>query len=201
MVDPIQTTIAHYRRHAHAFWQGTKDHDVSQNYNALLEALPKDQPLTILDLGCGPGRDLKYFKSLGHVAVGLDGCPEFCQMARSYTGCEVWQQEFQNLSLPQNHFDGIFANASLFHVAKLDFVAVLKHLHAALKPNGALFTSNPRGSGEHFDGERFAFYMEFDEYQKYLTEAGFSVVHHYYRPKDRPQNEQPWLAVVSRPFS
>jgi len=108
-------TIAHYDRLAEAYWDGTRDHDVTQNYAALLDAIEGDSPYSILDLGCGPGRDLRYFRSLGHDVVGLDGSTEFVAMARSYSGCEVLQQDFLAMALPESRFDGIFANASLFH--------------------------------------------------------------------------------------
>src|SRR6059058_1546574 len=75
-----ETTIAYYDRFARAFWDGTRHHDVSQNYAALLEAIEGDPPYCILDLGCGPGRDLNYFRALGHEAVGLDGSRQFIAM-------------------------------------------------------------------------------------------------------------------------
>jgi len=53
-----ETTIAYYDRFARAFWDGTRHHDVSQNYAAFLNAVESDPPYSILDLGCGPGRDL-----------------------------------------------------------------------------------------------------------------------------------------------
>ena len=67
-----EATIAHYDQLAEAYWDGTRDHDVSQNHSALLDAIEGDPPYSILDLGCGPGRDLRYFRSLGHDVVGLD---------------------------------------------------------------------------------------------------------------------------------
>jgi SAM-dependent methyltransferase len=78
-----EVTIAHYDRLAKGFWDGTRDHDVSQNYGALLDSIESDPPYSILDLGCGPGRDLRYFRSLGHDAVGLEGSKEFVAMALS----------------------------------------------------------------------------------------------------------------------
>src|SRR5438094_916968 len=78
----------------------TKDHDVSQNTAALLEALEGPGPFAILDLGCGPGRDLATFLALGHEAIGLDGAPRFVAMARAHTGCAVWEQDFLALDLP-----------------------------------------------------------------------------------------------------
>src|SRR5882672_11199493 len=96
-----EVTIAHYDRFAEAYWDGTRDHDVNQNYAALLDAIEGDPPYSILDLGCGPGRDLRYFRSLGHDVVGLDGSTEFVAMARSYSECEVLQQHFLAMKLPR----------------------------------------------------------------------------------------------------
>ena len=81
---------------------------------ALLQSIKGEPPFLILDFGCGPGRDLKVFTELGHVAVGLEGAAHFAVMARAHNGCEVWQQDFLELDLPDNHFDGAFANAAMF---------------------------------------------------------------------------------------
>ena len=59
-------TIGHYDTNAESFWLGTSDHDVSQNIESFLRELPQNKVLDILDFGCGPGRDLNTFKSLGH---------------------------------------------------------------------------------------------------------------------------------------
>lgn len=190
-------TIAHYQRNAGQFWQGTRDHDVSQNYQRFLAPLP-DRSLRILDLGCGPGRDLCYFRDLGHEVIGVDACAEFVHMAREHSGCQVWQQDFLSLDLPEAHFDGIFANASLFHVPLGELKRVLCALQSALAAGGVLFSSNPRGDGEYWDGSRFGNYMQFTEYATMLKDAGFEVLEHYYRPAGKPLAEQPWLAVVSQ---
>src|ERR1700687_5485440 len=93
-------TLDHYTRNAAEFQRGTRDHDVSQNIAALLRHIAASAPLTILDFGCGPGRDLKTFTALGHTAIGLDGAERFAAMARAETGCEVWHQDFLKLALP-----------------------------------------------------------------------------------------------------
>src|ERR1700679_2454638 len=103
-------TLAYYEANASTFWVGTKDHDVSQNYAALLDNMEGTPPFTIMDFGCGPGRDLAYFRSMGHEAVCLDGSAQFVAMARESTGCEVLHQDFLALSLPRARFDGVFAN-------------------------------------------------------------------------------------------
>lgn len=192
-------TIGHYDRSAKDFWDGTRDHDVSQNYAALLDAIEGAPPFSILDLGCGPGRDLKHFRSLGHRAVGLDGSKEFVAMARAYCGCEVLHQDFLALDLPASRFDGVFANASLFHVPSRELPRVLRELHAALKPRGVLFSSNPRGNNEEgLSGERYSCFHDLDTWRRYVTAAGFIELGHYYRPQGLPCHKQPWLATVWR---
>jgi SAM-dependent methyltransferase len=192
-------TIAHYDASAQSFRDGTWDHDVSQNYTALLGALEGAPPFSILDFGCGPGRDLAYFRSLGHEAVGLDGSAEFVRMARESSGCEVLHQDFLALSLPAGRFDGVFANASLFHVPRAELPRVLRELHAALKPRGVLFSSNPRGDDtEGWNGARYGSYHSLESWRALVVAAGFEELAHYYRPPGKPRSEQPWLATVWR---
>ena len=196
-LDQIETvTLSHYNQNADAFWHGTKDHDVIQNYEAFLAPFPKDKKLDILDLGCGPGRDVKYFQFLGHRPVGLDGSEVFCAMARSYTGCEILHQKFLSLELPRHAYDGIFANASLFHVPSQELPRVLDELYEALRPDGILFLSNPRGEGEGWSGQRYGHHLEFESSKLFMEAAGFKVINYYYRPTGRPIHEQPWLAIV-----
>jgi SAM-dependent methyltransferase len=192
-------TLEHYNRHADSFWQGTRTHDVSQNIAALLKYIEAQPPFAILDFGCGPGRDLKTFIELGHAPVGLDGSEEFAQMARAHAGCEVWRQDFLQLDLPAERFDGIFANASLFHVPGSELPRVLAQLHASLKPRGVLFSSNPRGDNqEGWQHGRYGAYHDFEHWQRFMQDAGFVELEHYYRPAGLPREQQPWLASVWR---
>ncbi|SEI54621.1 Methyltransferase domain-containing protein [Azotobacter beijerinckii] len=193
------TTLQHYAASAESFREGTRDHDVSQNIAALLRHIEVPPPFAILDFGCGPGRDLKTFRALGHQPVGLDGCPRFVDMARADSGCEVWQQDFLQLDLPTERFDGIFANASLFHVPAQELSQVLSKLYATLRPGGVLFSSNPRGHNEEgWNGNRYGSYHDLDAWRRHLTAAGFVELEHYYRPAGLPCNQQPWLASVWR---
>ena len=191
-------TLADYARRAERFREQTRDHDVSQNIEALLSAIGRPPPFDILDIGCGPGRDLKTFAALGHRPVGLEGCLEFAAMAEA-EGFEVWRQDFLALDLPPERFDGLFANATLFHVPSRELPRVLKQLHAALRPGGALFSSNPRGDNREgwFNG-RYCAYHDLDQWRRFLTGAGFEEVEHYYRPAGLPRDQQPWLASVWR---
>ena len=194
-----ELTLDHYNQRAEDFWEGTRDHDVVQNIEALLQHIQAAPPFTLLDFGCGPGRDLKALADRGHVAVGLDGALRFVEMAREYTGCEVWHQDFLKLNLPDRYFDGIFANASLFHVPSRELARVLLELRASLKPGGVLFSSNPRGNDEEgWNRGRYGAYHTLATWRGFLTAAGFAELGHYYRPAGLPREQQPWLASVWR---
>jgi SAM-dependent methyltransferase len=192
-------TLAHYEQRAQEFRAGTQDHDVSQNIAALLRHIEGEPPFTLLDFGCGPGRDLKSFAKLGHVAIGLEGAASLAAMARTDSGCLVWQQDFLKLDLPTAHFDGIFANASLFHVPARALPRVLRQLHATLKPHGVLFSSNPHGDNqEGWNRGRYGAYHDLDTWRRYVSAAGFVELEYYYRPAGIPRGQQPWLASVWR---
>ncbi len=192
-------TLEHYDQRAQDFWEGTRGHDVSQNVAALLQYIEGEPPFTILDLGCGPGRDLATFTALGHVAIGLEGSARFAAMAREHTGCEVWQQDFLKLDLPPSRFDGVFANAALFHVPSQELPRVLRELNATLKPRGVLFSSNPHGRNEEgWNRGRYGAYHDLETWRRFASAVGFAELTHYYRPAGLPRDQQPWLASVWR---
>ena len=193
-------TLAEYDSMAEAYRQGTADHDVSQNIAALLDAIEGAPPHAILDLGCGPGRDL----IAPSPTSGMRSQASTAQRSSSpwlerKTDCPVLLQDFLALDLPAACFDGIFANASLFHVPSSQIARVLADLAAALKPGGVLFCSNPRGDNqEGWVGGRYGCFYDLETWRALVTGAGFAELHHYYRPPGRPRHQQPWLATVWR---
>lgn len=201
--DPLriaaERTLAHYDQRARQFRDGTLDHDVSQNIEALLGSIASPPPFDLLDFGCGPGRDLRTFTDLGHRAIGLEGSPKLAAMARAHSGCEVLEQNFLDLRLPPARFDGVFANASLFHVPRAVLPRVLAQLRAALRPGGVLFSSNPRGGDEEgWSGDRYGVFHRWESWRAIMLDAGFAEITHYYRPEGLPRDQQPWLASVWR---
>ncbi len=192
-------TLAHYQAEAQSFWEGTRSHDVSQNINALLDAIHGTPPFRILDFGCGPGRDLAAFRERGHLPVGLDGALAFVEMAAEFAGVPVLHQDFFALDLPKGEFDGVFANASLFHVPARELPRVLSALRKCLKPGGVLFASNPRGNNEEgWNRGRYGAYHDLEHWREFVIGAGFDEISHYYRPENLPREEQPWLASLWR---
>jgi SAM-dependent methyltransferase len=196
-----EITIAEYQLTAESFRAGTWEHDVSQNRDALISAMPR-VPGRILDLGCGPGRDLVAFQALGHEVVGLDGTPAFVTMAQAAANCPVWEQNFLNLDLPAACFDGIFANASLIHVPTAKMFEVLRNLHGALTDRGALVMSMMRGDYEGLlerpDGARYVAAWEYEALAPQVESAGFEIVDRYYRPPGLPIEQQFWLVIVAQ---
>jgi SAM-dependent methyltransferase len=196
-----QITIAEYQLTAESYRVGTWDHDVSQNREALVAAMPKASG-KILDLGCGPGRDLVAFQSMGHKVTGLDATPAFVEMAKQAAGCPVWEQRFLNLDLPSNNFDGIFANASLIHVPSADMLRVLQNLYDALCDRGVLVMSMVRGNQEGFSerptGYRYVSGWEYETLAPRLLEAKFQILRHYYRPTGVAIENQSWLVIVAQ---
>ena len=109
------------------------------------------------------------------------------------------EQNFLQLELPARRYDGVFANAMLFHVPRQVLPQVLRQLQACLRPGGVLFSSNPRGDGqEGWNGERYGAFHDWPTWRALVTAAGFDELDHFYRPPGLPIEQQPWLASVWR---
>jgi hypothetical protein len=75
----------------------------------------------------------------------------------------------------------------------------LRQLHAALKRDGVLFSSNPHGANEEgWNRGRYGAYHDLAAWRRYLSDAAFVELEHYYRPTGLPRQQQPWLASVWR---
>jgi SAM-dependent methyltransferase len=211
--EAARATLADYGAVAEGYAAGNMDHDVRQNIDALLAPLLADDParkLDILDVACASGRDLRAFSRMGHRAVGLDGVPAFCDMSRSLCaewGCEVWQQSLTSLELPAARFDGIFANACLFHIPSAALPGALAALRGALRPGGVLFSSNAHGFGEDREGwtagrtpgtRSYVCWLSEASWVRCCEDAGLELLDSYYRPPGKAREQQPFLATVWR---
>ena len=131
--------------------------DFSKNYNfeipdIFLSYLSVNSH--ILDLGCGTGRDSKYFIDKGYQVTSIDGSKEMCEVAKNLLNKEVEQINFLDINY-KDDFDGIFACASLLHLSNEDLLIVLKKISSALKQNGILYTCFKYGKSTRVDNGRF----------------------------------------------
>ena len=154
------STLDFYNHNAESYALQSLKADVSDLYTDFEECL--DPGATILDLGCGSGRDSKHFIEKGFRVVPVDGSPAMCKFAESYLGTPVRCIQFSELDY-KNAFDGIWACASLLHVPKKNLDAVMRRVVRALTPYGVLYASFKYGEGENdVDGRHFSYYNEYD---------------------------------------
>jgi SAM-dependent methyltransferase len=141
------------------FSNRTINYDMKSIYNPFIEQIELGGH--ILDAGCGPGRDSLYFIKNGYKVTAIDASNEMVMLASKLTNQSAIKMRFQEMDFI-NEFDGIWANASLLHVSKLEMPDVIKRLLKGLKNGGILFASFKYGNKEEdIDGRFFNFYDEY----------------------------------------
>lgn len=131
-------SVEYYNKNAEAFVARTVDVDISPAYAKFLPHLA--QGATLLDAGCGSGRDSLYFKEQGFQVVAFDASIEMVKASSKLSGIQTFHMSFQELEFKEK-FDGIWASASLLHVPYQELESVFQKLHAALKPSGVLYAT------------------------------------------------------------
>ncbi len=150
----------------------------------------------ILDLGCGSGRDSKYFLSKGYDVVSIDGSIEMCRLATKYLGKEVQNVTFNDINY-FDEFDAIWASASLLHIDTEELRFVLALIKRSLRKNGLLYASWKYGHGKRVDNMKI--YIDFDEtnIKKFFDEASLRI-EKVWITNDNLTRENKWLNVLSR---
>ena len=168
MQEYMKKTMDYYEANAEEYKNQWTD-DFLANYDftipdIFLKFLPNGA--SILDLGCGTGRDSKYFLNRGYKVTAVDGSKEFCKMASAFLKMPVRKLNFLDIDY-NNEFDGVFACASLLHLDTKDLITVLESIHKSLKKIGILYCSFKLGSDTRFD-EKNMFYNDMTE-EKFNT--------------------------------
>ena len=190
-------TLTYYNQNALSFVEGTKDVDFKSIQDKFISRLP--QGATILDFGCGSGRDTKYFLEQGFQVTATDGSEELCKMAGEYTGIPVKQMLFLELD-EVDIYDGIWACSSILHCSYEDLVVVMQKICRALKNNGVLYTSFKYGT---FSGDRNGRYftdLTEESFKELLTNTPELAIEDLTTTTDvRPgREEERWLNVILR---
>lgn len=162
-------TIAYYDSNAKEYAKTTQNIDFHTIQDTFLSYLKPNAK--ILDLGCGAGRDTKYFLDKGYKVDAIDGSKQMCLEASRYTGIQVIQMNFHDLNAV-NEYDGIWACASLLHIPSLELPQIFQHIFKALKNNGILYVSFKYGNFEGVRDNRYYTDLTEDTLKKILTEAG-----------------------------
>lgn len=193
----MDKTIDFYNKNAEQFVQGTLCVDFQQTQDKFLEKLSDGS--YILDFGCGSGRDIKYFLNRGYQVDAIDGSKELVRMASDYSGIQVKQMLFEDLS-EVDKYDGIWACSSILHVSKELLKDVLKKMAVALKNRGIVYTSFKYGN---FVGERNGRYFTdftLESFKDYIQDIQKFAIEEYWITEDvRPERcEEKWLNLILR---
>ena len=193
----MNNTINYYNQNAENFIANTQNADMHPTQERFLRLL--DANTSILDFGCGSGRDTKYFLEKGYQVTATDGSSELCRLASEFTGIKVKEMLFQELDAI-NQYDGIWACSSILHLPKKELLPVIQKMCEALKDNGIIYTSFKYGD---FEGERNGRYFT-DFTEKTFREVvekipELTIEEHWITSDVRPgRGEEKWLNLILR---
>lgn len=191
------STLEYYDQNAEQFFKTTADVDFTDTQDRFLQYLQLGS--RILDLGCGSGRDARYFLEKGYQVDATDGSAEICRLASEYTGIPVRQMLFNELDA-EEEYDGIWACASILHLPEEELRDVMHRIGTALKEDGIFYTSFKYGD---FAGERNGrYFRDFTEesFREFLTDFHeFRMTDQWITSDVRPnRGEERWLNVLLR---
>ncbi len=199
--DYREVTRQSYDQTAHEYQENTLKLQPEVKAKAFLSYLAPESK--ILDLGCGPGRDSKFFVDKGYEVIGVDISPQMIAIARnSVPQANFLVSDIESLKLNDESIDAIWASASLLHVSKKAMSGVLENLYRTLKPEGIFYVSMKKGSGEELQAddryggvEKFWNYVSEDELTQLLVEQGFQILETDTHQKSTSYQTHPWISV------
>ena len=163
-----ESTIKYYNKNANLYFEQTKGGDMSANYNKFLMLLPKGA--SILDFGCGSGRDSRYFIEHGYRVTAVDGSQEMCDLASKYIGQPVQCMRFDELE-EESTYDGIWACSSILHVERKELPSIIQKMLRAINDNGVIYASFKLGDKEIVQEEKYYNYITRDILEELLKQA------------------------------
>lgn len=193
----MDATIEYYEKNAKEYFNRTvniKMDDLYEEFEKYLYPGAK-----ILDLGCGSGRDSKYFLAKGYEVVSVDGSYEMCKLAEEYIGNTVYNIKFEDLNY-NDEFDAIWASASLLHVKKHSLLQVMNEVIRALKDQGVLYASWKYGSGPRCEDNRYYYDLSRGEICE-LLESNSAEVIKTWRSQDNLGRADSWVNILVKKHS
>jgi len=189
-------SLAYYDMNGAAFFAGSVDADMSTDRARFLAHLPRGG--SILEGGCGSGRDALAFKNAGYDVVAIDGSAEMVRLAREYSGLPVQHRRFDQIDW-LDQFDGIWTCASLLHVPRADLPDAMSRLARALKPGGVWYMSFKHGDSERTtDHGRHFTDMNERLLGAAIAQTGLLLVEMWGSTDVRSSHAgQPWLSAIA----
>lgn len=190
-------TIEYYNENVDKFVNDTQDVVFCATQDLFLSYLNEGN--SILDLGCGSGRDTKYFLSKGYKVDATDGSMEICKVASDYTGINVKCLLFNELD-EIDKYDGIWACASILHLDRDDLIDVFHRIARALKDNGILYTSFKYSEFEGMRNGRYFTDFTIESFNEFQTNIPEFIIEKKWITSDVRigREDEKWLNLIMR---
>ncbi len=190
-------SIEYYNKYAAKVYEDTVDVDMSEIMEAFLKLLEEGD--TILDLGCGSGRDSLTMYEMGFDVTPLDASEEMCKLAEIHTGLDVLQMFYEDMEF-EDVFDVIWACGALVHVPKNEMPEILGRIHDALCSRGVLYMSVRKGEFEGFRGERYFTDYTMDSLISMISKTGlFDIIKTWETDDVRSSHsDRVWINLLAR---
>lgn len=191
--------IDYYNRYAARIFEDTVDQDMEDLYGEFLKYLEEGD--TILDLGCGSGRDSLAFYEQGYDVTPLDASEEMCKLAEIHTGLEVLQMTYEDMEFDEV-FDGVWGCGALIHVPEKELEGILEKIIDALCSNGILYLAFREGDFEGFRGERYICEYTQDQAERIIKDTGRLELKKIWTTEDtRSGKKRRWVNLLARKIS
>ena len=155
------STITYYDKFSREYAARTMNTDVCEFMKGFYKEFTKHMMMgnRILDAGCGPGRDTRFFIESGYTVVSIDPSAEMARLCNEYPHSYCLQVGFGDINFVEE-FDGVWACASILHLSFEDAKKAISKLATALKPGGVIYISLKEGKGASIDedGRYFCLY-------------------------------------------
>lgn len=187
-------TISYYNTHSREYAAQVNTADMTGTCLRFLRHVPAGG--SIADLGCGSGRDLKFFKEHGYGAWGVDASSELCRIAGHYSGCPVACSDFLSW-VPGRKFDAFWANASLLHLTEDEILVFFRTKLSYLNAGGVVYFSMKKGIDRGYD-ERGRFFTPFSEdlLKKILETDNRLAILERWTESDKLSRDTVWETVI-----
>lgn len=193
----MNPTIDYYNLNAENFIENTQNVDMHLVQNRFLRLL--DENASILDFGCGSGRDTRYFLDKGYQVTATDGSAELCRRASVFTGIEVKEMMFEELD-EIDTYDGIWACSSILHLPKIELLPVICKMCMALKDSGVIYTSFKYSDFEGVRNGRYFTDFTEDSFKKFIAKIPELTIEDYWITDDvrAGRSDEKWLNLILR---